>query len=77
MHGAAREYKEKVKNFNDSRQQEGKEPKKPRSVEMDNFQNPQVRKPVWCFCMSLSFADILGFFVFFFYFLYRFLARNH
>ena len=43
MHGAARRYKMEVKAINDSRKQEGKEPKKATSVEMDNFQDPQVR----------------------------------
>jgi len=42
MHGDARKYKERVKDYNDSRQQEGKKAKKPKSVEMDNFQNPQI-----------------------------------
>jgi hypothetical protein len=41
MHGNARKYKEQVKTYNDSRKQEGKKAKKPRSVEMNNFQNPQ------------------------------------
>lgn len=45
MHGKAREYKEDVKNYNDSRKQKGKEViRKPISVEMNNFQDPQVRK---------------------------------
>jgi hypothetical protein len=43
MHGNARKYKEQVKTYNDSRKQEGKKNKKPKSVEMNNFQNPQVR----------------------------------
>jgi hypothetical protein len=44
MHGNARKYKEQVKDYNDSRQQQGKEAKIARFVEMDNFQDPQVRK---------------------------------
>lgn len=54
MHCKARRYKKEVKDYNDSRQQEGKEVKKPKSVEMDNFQNPQVRKEtVSCHLFSL------------------------
>jgi len=45
MHGNARKYKEKIKDYNDSRQQEGKEPKRSKNVEMDNFQNPQIASP--------------------------------
>ena len=44
LHRNARNYKEQVKTYNDSRQQEGKEAIKSKSVEMNNFQNPQVRK---------------------------------
>ena len=44
MHGNARKYKEQVKTYNDSRKEKGKEVRKPKSVEMNNFQNPQVRK---------------------------------
>ena len=42
LHESARNYKEKVKIYN-SKRRPGKEPKKARSVEMDNFQDPQVR----------------------------------
>ena len=49
LHGAARGYKAQVKTVNDKRIQEGKEPKKPKSVEMDNFQDPQVRRIVCAF----------------------------
>ena len=44
MHSNARKYKEQAKDCNYRRQQEGKQLKKPKSVEMNNFQNPQVRK---------------------------------
>jgi hypothetical protein len=44
MHGNARKYKEQIKTYNDSRKEEGKRVKKPKFVEMNNFQDPQVRK---------------------------------
>ena len=55
MHGYD---KERVKIIDDSRQQSGKKVIRRRSVEMDNFQNPQVRKKI---VGSFFFADILLF----------------
>ena len=46
MHRNARDYKEQVKTYNDSRKLEGKKERKSKSVEMNNFQNPQVRTVV-------------------------------
>jgi len=42
LHESARNYKERVKIFNIEHNREGREPRKAKSVEMDNFQDPQV-----------------------------------
>ena len=43
MHQEARKYKQDMKDFNYRRWIKGKPPRKRRTVEMDNFQDPQVR----------------------------------
>lgn len=55
LHANARRYKEQLKIFNKKRDDEGKEPKAAQSVEMNNFQEPQVRISVRLafFMMSL------------------------
>ena len=42
MHDISRDYKSEIKKINIQRQKEGKTPLKRRTVEMDNFQGPQV-----------------------------------
>jgi len=44
LHESARKYKEQVKIYNSNKQPE-KEPKQARSVEMNNFQDPQIASP--------------------------------
>jgi len=44
LHDSAKTYKEQMKIYN-SKRRAGKEPKKVRSVEMDNFQDPQISSP--------------------------------
>ncbi|KAF8816851.1 hypothetical protein BYT27DRAFT_7181309 [Phlegmacium glaucopus] len=45
LHEKAREYKKQVKIFNTKKTREGEEPRKAKSVEMTNFQDPQISSP--------------------------------
>ena len=54
LHQFARKYKEEFKVFNNKKILENKKTRKPRSVEMDNFQDPQV-------CISVILAWIVLF----------------
>ena len=60
LHENAKKYKEKVRISNNRKIQEGREPRKPKSVEMDNFQDPQVRIIIifYFFFFLLSDLDI-------------------
>jgi len=44
LHESARKYKEEMKIYN-SRRRAGRAPQKALSVEMDNFQDPQISSP--------------------------------
>ena len=43
MHQDARQYKQKMRDFNEGRKIRGKQPIRRRTVEADNFQDPQAR----------------------------------
>ena len=52
LHDMSRNYKGKVKHFNILRQKQGKTPLERQTVEMDNFQDPQVNT-LWFFVLTI------------------------